>query len=102
MSKQQTITGYQTKGDPVHNAELESKPVSIKKRMAIKSVSGNNDGFWIHDNNGNTVYEFWKPNDTSAIGRILEPNTYCAYPALAPGNNEASIIIKLQECCDPC
>ncbi len=95
ISAQYTIRGEQTRGEPGKNAELKCSNVSVNKTVTIKSVSGNNAGFWIVDNKGK-VYNFWQPNDNSALGLKLPPGAYKAYPNLKQNNNKASVIIYLE------
>ncbi len=94
VSAQYTIQGSQTKGRAGVNAKLQCKAVVINKTVKVTAVSGNNNGFWITD--GRSKYNYWKPNDRSAIGLVLKPGTYYAYPNLKPNANRATVVIHLR------
>lgn len=89
------ISGSQTRGVPGRNAELKCQPVKITKTVTLKSVSGDNAGFWISNGSSN-VATFWKTNDPSAVGTVLKPGTYYVYPNLKQNQNTATVTIKLE------
>ncbi len=95
VSAQYTIKGTQTKGSVGHNAKLDCDGVYVKKTVKIKSVSGDNAGFWIVDDNGKS-YNFWNSNDKSAIGLVLKPGKYYAYPMIRQKAQKGTVIIRLE------
>lgn len=88
---QVTLTGKQYKGRPGKNAELICKPIVIKEAMRIVKITGDNRGFRITKGTGKT-WQYWKSNDKSAIGLVLQPGRYFVYPNLPRyGKNYANV-----------
>ncbi len=91
------LSGVQIAGFGLHNAELRSNALKLEQRCIIKGIVGNNDGFWIvDDERGNIIMEYYKSNDKSAIGYTLEPGIYRAYPRLREKQKEGSVTITLE------
>ena len=89
-----TISGKQVKGSPGKNAQLTCQAVKITKKVKITSISGNNAGFWI-SNGSYTIKKYWKSNDATAKGLVLNPGTYYVYPNLKNGQASATVVLKL-------
>ncbi len=95
MASAETLSGTQTSGSAGSNAKLQCTAITISKPMTISAVSGNNAGFWVVKGN-TTVAQYYKPNDTSAIGTTLQPGTYTVYPNLPKGSSSASVTLTLK------
>lgn len=96
MSHAGTLSGKQTRGAPGRNAKLECKAVTIAKAQTITAVSGSNRGFWVKNSSGDTVMQFSKSNDPSAVGKTLQPGTYYVYPNLERRVNTATVTLTLK------
>lgn len=67
---------------------LSSEDLLIEKNVKIVKVVGSGyDGFWI-EKNGVKIVEF--TNNADAIGYVLSPGTYTAYPKLPKRTMQAS------------
>ncbi len=90
-----TLSGYQKRGNMGRNAEIKSSPVVLKQSRKIISISGYNAGFWI-SNGQSIVARYYKQNDRSAIGLVLAPGTYYAYPNLGMRQDSGRVVIRLK------
>jgi hypothetical protein len=87
-----TLTGTQKAGRAGNNAILDGKAVTIKTNMQIKTVNCDGDGFWISTNAG-VLKRF--PDAKAAVGYVLKPGTYYAYPNLKHRQTYAKVELIL-------
>lgn len=88
------LSGSQTRGTG-SNAKLECVGITITKAMTVKSVTGDNEGFWIVQDT-KTIKTYYKLNDPSVIGLVLSPGKYYIYPNLKQNQQKATIVLTLK------
>ncbi len=82
----------QEAGTASKNAGLECTPVTINEVMQVHQVVCDGAGFWIATKNG-VVASF--PDAADAIGYVLKPGVYMAYPNLKQGQTIAKVEVRL-------
>jgi len=81
------------------NAELVCESVLISSEMKIVKVEGDNNGFWIENQNG-VLQSFYLDDSGTyfpeAIGFVLKPGKYSVYPNLSSGKSKATVKLYLE------
>ena len=85
---QVTISGTQTRGSGTSGI-LESTPVNLPQGGAIRQVNNQGDCFWLEGPTGTKQFE----RDTAAVGYVLAPGLWKAFPCLRAGQNRASVSV---------
>lgn len=74
-----SISGSQKSGGVGFQAELHCNTVTLRQSSTITKVDGYNGGFWITQSGG--LYRQFDQNSVNtAIGLVLPPGDYCAFP----------------------
>jgi hypothetical protein len=90
------LFGKQTKRGQLASAKLESGPIELSQSARIAKVRGGKAGFWISRKQGlrtEIVRQFRSPQE--AVGTVLEPGLYVAYPLIPDGAQEETVTVYL-------
>lgn len=92
------IYGEQIRGEN-KNAELKCESILISKMMKIVKIEGENEGFWIENQDG-VLQSFYINEDGTYFpdftGYELKPGKYTVYPNLLSNKDTATIKIYLE------